>query len=338
MRTDDARLSAPGGGPEPDYRSLEQAAEWFAVLHAGPAGDGERDEWRRWHDRSAANRRAWQHVVSVSRRFERLQQTDGGREAAMTALDAARGLALTRRQTLKGIVLLLGCGGAGWATWRYTALPDMAVAWTADYSTGVGEVREIELQDGTQVWLNTASALNADYRMSARQLRLLAGEMLVRTAADTAGRPFVVTTRQGRLEALGTRFTVRQEDTASHLAVYQGAVRVQPDGTADTRVIRAGEQTRFTQDAIAAPAVADPAREAWSGGVLLADDIPLGELIAELRRYRHGHLGVAPEAAGLRVMGAYPLHDTERVLGMLEDALPVRVRRRLPWWVTIERR
>ncbi len=58
--------------------------------------------------------------------------------------------------------------------------------------------------------------------------------------------------------------------------------------------------------------------------------------MAELARYRHGHLAVDPAVAGLPVMGTYPLDDTDRALAMLEAALPVRVRRRLPWWVTLE--
>lgn len=37
----------------------------------------------------------------------------------------------------------------------------------------------------------------------------------------------------------------------------------------------------------------------------------------------------------LRVKGAGPLNGPDRVLAMLESALPVQVRRTLPWWVTV---
>ncbi|MFD2835582.1 hypothetical protein ACFS3C_00095 [Azotobacter vinelandii] len=40
----------------------------------------------------------------------------------------------------------------------------------------------------------------------------------------------------------------------------------------------------------------------------------------------------------MRVMGTYPLHDSERILGMLEGALPIVVQRPLPWWTSIEAR
>ncbi len=137
------------------------------------------------------------------------------------------------------------------------------------------------------------------------------------------------------MQALGTRFTVRRTDGHTDLAVSEGAVRVSPlSGVPPVRVA-AGEGTRFTADQVAPPRPADPAGEAWSQGLLLADERPLGELVAELSRYRHGHLGVDPEIADLNVMGAYPLQDTDRALAMLERALPVTVRRILPWWVTV---
>lgn len=146
-----------------------------------------------------------------------------------------------------------------------------------------------------------------------------------------AHRPFVVDTPQGRrLQALGTRFTVRQQDGSTLLAVYQGAVKVRPAVAGMTQVVGAGRQVAFTEHTIAAPQPADWAREAWSDGVLLAEDITLGEPVSELARYQWGHLSVAPEVAGLRVLGGYPLRDPDRVLAMLEEILPVTVRRPLP--------
>ncbi|WP_052063720.1 hypothetical protein [Nitrincola sp. A-D6] len=68
----------------------------------------------------------------------------------------------------------------------------------------------------------------------------------------------------------------------------------------------------------------------------MAEDIPLKELVSELARYRRGYLGINPAIANVRVMGAYPINNPDHCLAMLEDALPVRVNRLLPWWVTLE--
>jgi len=90
-----------------------------------------------------------------------------------------------------------------------------------------------------------------------------------------------------------------------------------------------------------APGTVPPAANAapaWTRRLLLADNLPLGDFVRELSRYRRGYLGCAPEVAGLRLVGAYPLGDHEAVFAMLEDSLPIKVRHILPWWVTITAR
>ena len=72
--------------------------------------------------------------------------------------------------------------------------------------------------------------------------------------------------------------------------------------------------------------------------MLVADDMRLGDFLAELSRYRSGHLGWDPAVAELRLVGAFPLGDTDRILASLEESLPLRVRRTLSWWVSVEPR
>lgn len=105
-----------------------------------------------------------------------------------------------------------------------------------------------------------------------------------------------------------------------------------------TLQVHDGQAATFDTQQIRALAGADPMREAWVHDVVPADHIRLADLLAELGRYRHGHLGVAPEVADIRVMGVFPTDDTDRALAMLEQTLPIRVRRRLPWWTTVEGR
>ena len=68
----------------------------------------------------------------------------------------------------------------------------------------------------------------------------------------------------------------------------------------------------------------------------MADNISLGELIDQLRRYRHGPISLADEIAPLKVYGNFPVRDTDKVLDMLATALPIKVNPILPWWVSVE--
>ena len=208
----------------------------------------------------------------------------------------------------------------------------------ADYSTNTGEQRELTLDDGTALTLNTASAINVRFDGQRRLVRLVAGEALIVTGHAAADpRPFVVETAEGFVGALGTRFTVRQQDDRTQVAVLQSAVEIAPHDAADRkRVLRAGERTSFTRDAIEAPQATDAQATAWANGQIVADDMRLGDFVAELGRYRPGIVRCAPEVADLRFSGVFPLQDTDRILATLPNVLPVQVKLRTRYWATVE--
>ena len=321
---------------EPTHQALEQAAEWFALLRSGEATPDERRRWQSWLERAQENRTAWGYVERISSQFQPVQSSPG-RDAAAKGYCMANSRMARRRQMLFGLAALAGTGLSGLAAWRLTPLPGVVLAWAADHRSATGEVRQIELADGSVVWLGTGSAFDEDYSGGLRRLRLLAGEILIQTSADPA-RPFVVDTPQGRVRALGTRFTVRLDGDETLVAVYKGAVEALTAVTGSTRVIQTGEQTRFTDEALAATQSADPAREAWSRGILVTNNTPLADVASELQRYRGGVLRLAPEIANLPVIGSYPATDPDRALAMLEGVLPIRIQRTLPWWVSIQPR
>lgn len=328
----------PSGLRAPSHEAMEQAATWFSLLQSGQATDADRTRWQAWLTSSPESQAAWAFVERVSQRFAPLQSAPAPRLAA-DALQTANQRFSRRRTLLLGVAAMAGSGSLlGWAVWRQAGWVDPLLAHFADHHTATGERRNLVLADGTQVWLASASAFDQDYRADLRRLRLRSGEILIQTAADT-GRPFVVDTAHGRLRALGTRFNVRLDEAGgTQLAVYEGAVEITLAHGGQSTVVAAGQQVRFTADRWDDTTAADPAREAWSRGILLAQDMSLAQVVAELARYRRGHIAVAPEVAGLTVLGSYPLDDFNGTLTMLQQALPILVRQPLPWWTTIEAR
>jgi len=309
----------------PDHAALQQAAEWFAVLADPPVSAQQQRAWQQWLAARPEHAAAWQRVEAISSQFARLP-ADIRRRAAAQAL---RSPARSRRQVLGLFAVLGGAGllaaaGQGRA-WR---------AWLASERTGTGEIRDLRLADGSQLWLGSRTAVDIDYSASTRLLRLLQGEILLDTAKDP--RPLLLDTLHGRLQALGTRFSVREGEGFTQLSVFAGAVRIEPSGARGAQLLQAGQQVRFSADAISTSEPADPARQTWSRGVLMANDRRLGDFIAELADYVPGYLGCDPRVADLRLVGAYPLGDTGRILDALAGSLPIRVNRRLPWWVTVE--
>jgi transmembrane sensor len=313
------------------HASLEQAANWYVQLNDQQPSQQEREHWQAWLAQSGEHQAAWHYVERVSQRFAVLQ--DNQQQAASHVLRNSGRASLNRRQTVKSLLVLVSGGWLGWSAWKESALPLSLARWTADLSTGTGETRETRLSDGSRVWLNALSALNVRFDTAQRLLLLQAGEVLIDTAKDTS-RPLLVQTVEGRMRALGTRFSVRQEDRRTLLNVYEGAVEVRT-AQGQVQVAEAAQQLSFSQDHIPPPSVASASREAWRRSLLLADNLPLGQLLEELSRYRPGHLGCDPAVAGLPVMGSFPLKDTDQALRLLEAALPVRVHKPLEWWVDV---
>ncbi|WP_192564405.1 FecR domain-containing protein [Pseudomonas gozinkensis] len=314
------------------HASLEQAAQWYVQLHDEHVADHERQRWQAWLAQSAEHQEAWRYVERVGQRFAPLQGENEAHAVSHTLRSSPRA-SISRRQSLKGLLILAATGLSGWVAWRGTPLPGTFERLSADLSTGTGETRGTTLADGSRIWLNALSALNVRFNATQRRLQLRAGEVLIDTAKDP-GRAFLVDTVHGRMRALGTRFSVRHEEQQTVLNVFEGAVEVRNHND-QIEVVQAGRQLAFNAEQLHATTPANPSREAWRQGLLLADNLPLGELIEELGRYRPGHLHCDPAVARLPVMGSFPLKDTDQALRLLEAALPIRVDKTLSWWVNV---
>lgn len=318
--------------PPSDHALLREAAEWFATLHDEAAGEDERRRWQGWLAASPAHASAWQRVESIDRPLADIAAgtPHGAARQALSHSGAAR-----RRRTLQ----LLGLGGLllgsgqllrhllPWQDWMRAY--DVA---HAGLRTGIGEQHRLKLDDGTSLALNTATAADVDYGRDLRRIMLHAGEVLIDSAPDTRvpPRPLVVDTRFGRLTALGTRFNVRDRGQCVELAVFAGAVRIQPAGGGASIDVPAGRQACFTAERIEPATPADPARELWSRGQLIADNIPLAAFVTELGRYTPLRLEIDEAAGRLRLLGVFriaePARDVPGILATLEQALPVRLR------------
>ncbi|WP_226456024.1 FecR domain-containing protein [Pseudomonas sp. AF03-9] len=305
---------------------LEEAAEWLMRLSENDLSASERAEWERWKTSSPERDRAWA-------RAQLLQSKLGGLPPAlaMSALD--RPSHPERRAALGKLALLLAVMPVGWGSWKLA----QSQQWTADYRTHVGERRELVLADGSRITLNTDTAIDVRFDSQQRLVHLREGEMLVQTAADTS-RPFLVSTRQGRMQALGTRFTVRELSPLTHLAVLEGAVKVMlaENNQSTPLIVNAGQRMDFSAQTFGGVAATDRNVGAWTQGMLMADRMRLADFVAELARYRRGFVRCDPAIADLRISGAFPISDTQRTLNMLVQTYPVVVSGHLSgYWLTL---
>lgn len=303
-----------------DHRILREAAEWFALLASGQCSQADHDAWQRWVD-YPDHAQAWQRVEQISGQVRHLAGANS--EAAKRAL-SPRGTG--RRHAIKALSVMLGGGvlalsASGGPIWQRLQ---------ADARTAIGETRHMQLPGGIDAWLNSDSAIAV---ANERTIRLLRGEVALQTQGPTP--TLALDTPAGQvILSPGSRCSLRRLPRDDlELSVYQGSASL---NSSPLEIIRAGNGVRFAASRVEARFAADLARNAWINGLLLAEDRALGDVLDDLARYRHGYLGYAPDIAALRVVGAFPLRDTDLILDALAATLPVRIHRLLPWWVSVE--
>lgn len=319
-----------GQGPI-DPAIVRRASAWMARMWSGEASAADQAACDAWLAAHPDHLRAWTRLQVMEGKLGGVSEP----AARQVLLEARPPVSAARRKALQALGLAAVAAGTAF-TLRETG------GWhalTADYRSGIGEIREIALADGTRVVLDSRSAIDVRFDGRERRIILLQGEILVSTAVDTLGRPLRVQSRQGWVQPLGTRFTLRDDDRQAVLAVYEGAVDIYPGGATQAALrVHSGQRAHFDVHRAEGPMAAREADAAWARGVLVAEDMRVADFTAQLARYRRGFLRCDPAVADLRVTGVFSLHDTDRALRSLALGLPVDIRYRSPYWVTVSAR
>lgn len=293
----------------------EQALQWLVDLHSGTTESPTWEAYLQWCEISPEHQQAAQ---AAERLWERL------------------GSALERPSTphrrLLPLALVVALGLAGGVFWQADQR-----GWMADQVTGLGEHRTLRLADGSHLELAPQTRVDIKLQGDRRVLHLYSGELFVQVAPDTQ-RPFEVHAATGRLRALGTGFDVRREGEQVRMVVTEHVVQVILDGDPQTTDVEAGHVVQYGPEGISrAQSVDVGAATAWRRDKLVFNQQPLGEVLAQIGRYRRGLIWVRDETMrDLPVTGILATDDPDAQLKLLERTLPLRVRL-LPWLTVIER-
>jgi len=296
----------PQSAVQPDVH--EAATAWWVKRDAGPLSPAEAATFEAWLAENPAHRAAFEEVSALCSEVRTLRPE---RPAAAKPRVAAR----NRRAVLTGLAAATGV--------LVLSFDSLSVLWRADFHTGTGETKIVELEDGSHVELAPDSALAVDYRGPQRKLTLLEGEAWFEAAPNPA-RPFIVAAGGGTVTALGTAFDIALQDHGAMVTVAKHNVAVASQG--QVKILGEGQQVRFGANMpVAAPVSVDPGdATAWRRGKLIFVNQPLAEVVRILSRYHHGYVFI-PSASlgGLRVTGVFDARDPLGSLGSMEASLAI---------------
>ncbi|MBB1489140.1 FecR domain-containing protein [Oceanospirillum sediminis] len=325
----------------------EEAAHRLIILGSDESTDEYQQECRHWCQQDPEHEEAWRRAINLQHKMGLLPGwlvKDALQRPPVSGLEQSGVEQPERRHHLTALIGLIMAGPAAYLALSPDARQVGLGQWhhlTADYHTRAGEQQQVELSDGSTVSLNTSTSVSIHYSAEQRLIVLHQGEIEVITAKDIQQRPLSVRTAHGLMTALGTRFMVRliPGEGQTTLAVQEGAVAVSlatEHQSTSARVTHAGQYTRFDHQVIAEPQKGSAGLEQWRQGMLVAQDMPLGQLIEELSRYRSGWLRCDPDVAQLKLSGVFRLDNTDQILNSLSLSLPVTVVYRTPYWVSVK--
>ncbi|OZI71322.1 FecR domain-containing protein [Bordetella genomosp. 12] len=312
---------------------IDAAIHWAVKIRCNPPTPATQAAFDAWMARDATHPLAWARVQSMVSAMAGVRSplavdTLRNAQEQRAAQGLKRRAALRKMATLGILAPATFWLGRQYAPWQRLQ---------ADYSTRTGQRQHLRLPDGTQVDLNSDTAIAFQQLPERRLVTLLRGEIYVQTGKDpalTRERPFFVATPQGMLEALGTRFTVRLEDDTCRLAVMEGAVRLSPvQGAA--LVLQSGQSGWLSRSASGRSAPAAMDAKAWTDGVISGRDMRLDDVLAEIARYRHGRIVCDPDIAARPISGTLQVEDTDALLRFLARTHALKLTYFTPLWVHV---
>jgi len=184
---------------------------------------------------------------------------------------------------------------------------------------------QVTLDDGTKIWLNSASTLQFPVHFNANDRRVvLTGEAYFEVAASIAPqtghkRPFTVWVDNMEVQAIGTAFNISayKEDNRSQTTVVEGLVKVNRNNTSNLllpgKKLIAADSTVSIEDA-------DVKQEiAWKNGEFVFRNTSLRMVMNELARWYDMDVVYDPGVPSLHFSGEVEREsDIKKVLQMLE--------------------
>lgn len=311
---------------------MEELITWSVKLSSGTASAEDDHNFQQWRAQDPMHEAAWQTLHAMEQTLNAVPATSKALLTQTIALVDQQSQRAAKRQ---GTFKQLGIGAI--ALMALSLVVNQLGPWHQEshFATPLGQRATYTLSDGTTLTLNTDTSVDIHYALLKREIVLNNGEIYLETGKDTQAlfgrRAFWVNTKQASLEAIGTRFSVYQQQASTRLHVSEGIVAMHTQAHPAVRAY-ANESYRL-QGATSIPLKEESLQQdpmAWLDGVIVAKQMRLDALVPELLRYQALPVIYDAEVGKLTVSGVFQLNHAdpaEHALQTIAQTLPIRVTR-----------
>ncbi|GAB3016575.1 hypothetical protein GCM10027051_21290 [Niabella terrae] len=155
-------------------------------------------------------------------------------------------------------------------------------------TTSKGKHFELQLPDGSRVWLNSASAITYPlvFDDAAREVSIK-GEVYFEVSKKSSGALFIVNSKQQRVTVLGTRFNINSFEDVPGIktTLIEGKVKVR-SGNSEEKILAPGQQSVVSgNQPIQVRAVDTEGVMAWKSGNFNFTGLRFEEVMQQLARW-----------------------------------------------------
>ena len=200
---------------------FEQASDWIVRLDSGSLRASDRAEFVRWLNRKPEHAAAYEEMSQLWARMDTLGSASQGQFAAaarpVSRLDVPwyysfRGALAASLAVifLMSVMVVVMEPGVGFRDVRH-------------FVTAIGQTHRLVAPDGSIIQMGGRTAIALEYSLGRRLVRFEHGEITIK-AAHNPKRPFTIAAGRHVIQALGTEFSVRYDDSRIEVRVFDGKV------------------------------------------------------------------------------------------------------------------
>jgi transmembrane sensor len=304
----------------------ETAAIWFYRLQDMAMDHPDRSRFEAWLLENPAHQAAYLEVEEVSQKLNSMHEVDQLSAALKTQNKSKRSNRFKATATALSLFLFASVGLVGYQHWQAQPVLHMAAI------LNVGEIKTQQLEDGSQIIINSKSDLEITYYRDKRVAKLRHGEVIFEVARDES-RPFIVDSGTTKVTVLGTCFAVNHLKNLVRVSVDHGRVRVESQDATGNATSPA---VILTDHQVAEVIQASPARKvdrayedgfSFKQGVISFDNADLAEIAETIARYRAQPIIVSKvEGTEPRISARVSVGNIEGFLDRLPRLMPVSVK------------
>lgn len=334
----------------------DEAAQWVVKLDGGSLSDTERESLVAWL-KNPSHKKEFLELANiwgnldVLREIAEIVTVDNSRDDALAVTNVEHLVqAKPQRQNRLGyyaVAASFTMMSIAFLMQLYQHVDNSSALVTEhSYATKIGEQRDIVLDDGSQLKLNTNSIVKVNFSAEQRAIYLQQGEVNFSVVKDKS-RPFVVYVGKGSVTAVGTVFDIRFQQGIADVLVTEGVVKVAASATSNITTsdtlqvsknssliasLAAGQKARFDAQKISELGDIESTeierKLSWQSGMLSFADTPLRDVINEVSHYTNTRIVIDDaDVASIPVGGYFKAGEIDSMLEVLQLSFGIKVTR-----------